>query len=109
MAARIRKGTKTSPMPQSWRDKIRLTEIMTRVQDCALGSLDMTNEQLKAASMVLSKVVPDLARQELVGKDGKELTVNILRLGDDPALLDKLRLQMLSKSDNSKKEIIDQS
>lgn len=73
MAARIRKGTKTVPMPDSWRQKIRLTEIMNRVQSCAFGELEMTPEQLKAAQMILSKVVPDLARQEHTGLDGEAI------------------------------------
>lgn len=73
MAARIRKGTKDVPMPDSWRQKIRLTEIMTRVQDCIFGDIEMTADQLRAAQMILGKVVPDLARQELTGKDGNAI------------------------------------
>lgn len=98
MAARTRKGTKTVPMPDSWREKIRVTEIMTRVQRCALGKLDMNGEQLKAAGMVLAKVIPDLARQEHTGKDGEPLQVTILKLGDNPEMLEKLRLQMFPDS-----------
>lgn len=38
--------------------------------------------------------IPKLARQELVGKDGEQLQINIINLGDNPEALEKLRLQM---------------
>ena len=45
--------------------------------------------------------IPKLARQELVGKDGAPLTINVLRLGDDPEALEKARLQLEGNSGNA--------
>jgi len=73
MAARKRSAIGKIPMPDSWREKIRTTEIMRRMEKGAMGEVDLSPEQISAAKLVLGKVLPDLARQELTGKDGKDL------------------------------------
>ena len=37
---------------------------MQRMEAGALGEIELTNEQIKAATLVLAKVVPDLQRIE---------------------------------------------
>jgi hypothetical protein len=64
MAARKRKGTKDVPMPDSWRKKIQATEIMTRMQSFFFGELQLSGDQLRAAQIILGKVIPDLARTD---------------------------------------------
>lgn len=73
MAARTNKVKLTD----TWKENIRTSKLMARLHDCALGEVEMTATQIKAAQIVLAKVVPDLARTEHTGKDGKDLTMVI--------------------------------
>lgn len=71
MAARKNRGVKE--LPESWKDKIKASIILNRLNDCVAGKIEMTAQQLKAADIILKKIVPDLARTELqpLDKDGK--------------------------------------
>lgn len=71
MAARIRKVQLTD----EWRAKIQATAICARLQGHIDGKIELSQTQLAAAKILLAKVIPDLARSELTGKDGKELTL----------------------------------
>ncbi len=53
-----------------WRQKIRASMLINRLQDHAFGEVDMSPTQLKAAEILLKKVAPDLARTEMTGEDG---------------------------------------
>jgi len=64
MAARV-----NPELTERWREKIRLSQIINRLDQCAVGEIDMTPSQLKAADMLLKKLVPDLNRTELTGPD----------------------------------------
>ena len=72
MAARKNKVKLT----ESWKDGIRASVLMRRLSDCAEGKVEMNNVQVKAAQVVLAKIVPDLARTELTGKDGGAIIVH---------------------------------
>ncbi|MDZ4346073.1 MAG: hypothetical protein U1E51_26980 [Candidatus Binatia bacterium] len=67
MAARKRKVSLTD----SWKAKIRASMLMNRLQDHALGKLEMKNTQIKAADIVLRKMVPDLSTTQGPGRDGE--------------------------------------
>jgi hypothetical protein len=69
MAARKRKVT----LSESWKDGIRVSMIMGRLYDHALGENEMTPSQIKAAQVVLSKLVPDLNRTTLEGDENNPL------------------------------------
>ena len=45
--------------------------LINRLQDHAFGEVDMSQTQLKAAEILLRKVAPDLARQEVTGEGGQ--------------------------------------
>ena len=77
MAARKRSAIGKHPMPDSWRERIRIGNIMARMEKGAMGEIELNTEQINAAKLVLSKVLPDLARQELTGKDGKDLNLSL--------------------------------
>lgn len=51
-----------------WRSKIQTAQIVNRVNQCALGEIDMSPTQLKAAVSLLSKVMPDLSASEVIKK-----------------------------------------
>ena len=53
-----------------WRQKIKASMLINRLQDHALGEVDISPTQLKAAEILLKKVAPDLARTEMTGEDG---------------------------------------
>lgn len=54
---------------EDWKQKIRASMLINRLQDHAFGNCEMSQTQLKAAEILLKKVAPDLARQELTGEN----------------------------------------
>ena len=57
-----RKGFK---MPQEHRDKIKVGNLLHRLQQCALGELTLPPDQLRALEICLRKVLPDLQATEI--------------------------------------------
>jgi len=66
MAARKNKVT----LSETWKDRISATMILNRLVSHVEGNLELSPTQIKAADIILKKIVPDLARTELTGKDG---------------------------------------
>lgn len=66
MAARKRKVELT----EAWKDKIRVSVISGRLYDHMQGLCEMTPTQIKAAEILLKKLVPDVGRVEHSGIDG---------------------------------------
>ena len=77
MAARKRQVR----LSEEWRERIRSAAILQRLERAALGEVEMTPAELKAAEIVLRKTIPDLARTEVTGKDGGDQVV-VYRWGD---------------------------
>ena len=73
MAARKRQVR----LSEEWRERIRAAAILQRLDRAAMGEVDMTSSQLKAAEIVLRKTIPDLNKTELSGPDGGKITVEI--------------------------------
>ena len=46
-------------------ERIQATQIINRVNDCALGKIKMDSTELTAAKMCMAKVVPDLKQTEM--------------------------------------------
>lgn len=71
--ARTRRGTKATGLSQEWKDKISATKILNRLLACVDGTVELNSQQIKAADIILRKIVPDLARQEVqqLDKEGK--------------------------------------
>lgn len=69
---------------ESWREKIRVSAIINRLQDFAEGKkgVEMTAAQVKAAQTLLDRAMPTLSASEITRKDA---TV------DPQALLDRLK------------------
>lgn len=59
----------------AWRCKIRAGQIMSRLQQHAMGEIEMTDSQIKAANSFLKKVIPDLSSMTLAGDAEKPLVV----------------------------------
>ena len=82
MAARKRKVTLT----EDWKANIRAGVLMTRLYDHAIGEVEMSQSQIKAAQIVIGKVIPDVARTEHTGAEGGPVLVQAIeRRIVDPA------------------------
>ena len=68
-------------LSDEWRERIRVAGILQRLERAAMGEDDVTPTQLKAAEIVLRKTLPDLARTEVTGLDGKEQQM-VIRWGN---------------------------
>lgn len=66
MAARTRKVELTD----AWKAKIQVSVISGRLYDHMQGKCEMTPTQIKAADILLRKLVPDVARTEHTGEGG---------------------------------------
>lgn len=62
-------------LTDGWKAKIRASVICHRLHRHVEGKLELSSTQIKAAQILLAKVVPDLARTEMTGKDGAALEV----------------------------------
>ena len=51
------------------RARIQTTKIVDRLQQCAMGEVEMSPAQLKSAEILLKKSLPDLSSVELTGSD----------------------------------------
>jgi hypothetical protein len=71
MAARSSKVQLTD----SWREKIRTSMLINRLQNHVAGRIDMTPTQLRAAEILLKKRLPDLSASELSGPGGGPIEV----------------------------------
>ena len=50
---------------ETWRDKIQVAKILHRLEDCALGLIEMTNQQIKSCEILLNRVMPTLSASEI--------------------------------------------
>lgn len=77
MAANI-KTTKN----ESCREKIQTSQLINRLQESAMGEIELTNNQLASIKILLSKTLPDLSSTSHTGEDGgpmkMEVTVNLV-------------------------------
>ena len=73
MAARKRKVELT----ETWKNKIQVSVLGLRLYEHALGQNEMTNTQIKAADIILRKLVPDLARTEHTGENGGPISQSL--------------------------------
>lgn len=60
----------TPRLSNQWRERIKSGVILSRLEQAALGEIEMTPAALKAAEIVLRKTLPDLARTEVTGDEG---------------------------------------
>lgn len=73
MAARKNKIT----LSDTWRERIQAGVIMERVQKHFNGEIELTKTQMDAAKLLLSKIVPDLARTEIAQDKDSPFTIQI--------------------------------
>lgn len=61
MAARKRRLA----LSESWKDNIRAGVLAQRLYAHANGEIELSNTQIKAADILLKKLIPDLGRTEI--------------------------------------------
>jgi hypothetical protein len=74
MAARKTSGVKH--LSEAWKERIRSGVLAERLERCAMGDVEMTTNQIRAAQILMNKVIPDIARTELSGPDGGPIVVS---------------------------------
>ncbi len=63
------------------REKIKTTQLINRLQDHALGDVEMSQTQVRAVEILLKKRVPDLTSVALAGDhDGAPVPVNMIEM-----------------------------
>ena len=60
-----------------WKLRIKATHLVSRLHEHAMGEAEMSPTQIKAAEILLEKVAPDLARQEVTGENNGPVKVQI--------------------------------
>lgn len=78
MAARKKKVT----LSETWKTRIQATMIMNRLLSHVKGEIELSSTQIKAADILLKKIVPDLARHELSGADQEPMELVVSWAGD---------------------------
>ena len=78
MAARIHKDHL-----QQTRDKIQTTQLLKRLQDHALGSVDIEPSRIRAIEILLRKTLPDLSQVALTGESGGPVEFRSSSVSDD--------------------------
>ena len=78
---------RTKELPDAWKERIRAGVIMDKLLKCVNGQLEMDANRIRAAEILLRKIVPDLQRSELTGADGKDLYPQMT----DEQMLDRLK------------------
>ena len=61
-----------------WKEKIRVGVILDRLSKHVDGEVEMSSTQIKAAEILLKKVVPDVARTELAGDEETPITLKVV-------------------------------
>lgn len=88
MAARITKVV----LSEAWRDKIRVSMLINRLQNHAAGRIKMSATEVRAAEILIRKRLPDLSATELTGPGGGpvEITSTPLSTDEGRELLERL-------------------
>lgn len=62
-------------MTAAWREKIKASMLLNRLQDHVEGKVEMTSTQIRAAEILLKKCLPDLTENTNRNNSGYEETL----------------------------------
>jgi hypothetical protein len=74
MAARTRKTT----LSDSWKEKIRTTMLINRLNSHIFEDVEISPTQMKAIEILLKKVAPDLKAVEVSGNEDSPLAITTI-------------------------------
>jgi hypothetical protein len=72
MAARIGKT-----LTEEWKKKIQSSNLITHLGKCAVGEIEMTSQQIKAAEILLKKVMPDLKSVDMAANVNSSIVLTL--------------------------------
>lgn len=78
MAARV-----NQTLDAKWREKIKASMLINRLMEHANGNVDMSSTQVRAAEILLRKILPDLSTTELQGDITTRAVVSDEPMTDD--------------------------
>jgi len=62
---------------EKWRESISSAKLLKRLDDFALGLIELDRDRIKAIEILLKKTMPDLKAVEHSGEVGGKLIINI--------------------------------
>ena len=65
------------------KDLIRASQLLNRLSSFANGEIELNSAQVKAAQVVIGKVIPDMKAMEISGNGGGPLVVEITRFSEN--------------------------
>jgi len=68
VAARTRRGTKSSPWDEKVRERIKTSMLINRLSDHVFGKVELSPTQVRSAEILLKKTTPDLSSTEHSGQ-----------------------------------------
>jgi hypothetical protein len=68
---------KTLFHPDYVREKIRASQLINRLQSCAMGEIDLTMPQIRAIEILLRKCIPDLTAAEIKFEQTRRYVVEV--------------------------------
>jgi hypothetical protein len=63
--------------PDYVREKIRASQLINRLQSCAMGEIELTIPQIRAIDILLRKCVPDLVQTDISAQVSHRYVVEI--------------------------------
>ena len=63
--------------PDYVREKIRASQLINRLQSCAMGEIELTMQQIRAIEILLRKCIPDLAAAEIKSEQTHRYVVEV--------------------------------
>jgi len=63
--------------PDYVREKIRVSQLINRLQSCAMGEIDLTMPQIRAIEILLRKSIPDLAAAQVQSEQTHRYVVEV--------------------------------
>ena len=69
----------TRELHAKWREKISTSQLINRLDDFAMGKIELSKDQIKAIEILLKKTMPDLKSIDLVidGSGAKRFSFNM--------------------------------
>ena len=65
---------------ETWREKIKVSNIITRLEKHANGEVEMTPTQVKAAQVLLDRVMPTLSASEITRKNEQQSPEQLIQM-----------------------------
>ena len=77
-------ATRLNKFHADWvKQKIQASQLVNRLQSCAMGEIELSKEQIRCIEILLKKSIPDLAAVQVSGDEENPVTlkgvINLVR------------------------------